>query len=91
MRFTKFLRGDAFGNLNTDIRRQVTHHISQHEGRVLATVHPFNYLRNLARRMLFIAPPFIFMYMVRDWAIKENTRLNRKQPGQFDNESPDEE
>ncbi|WP_223120005.1 cytochrome b-c1 complex subunit 8, partial [Salmonella sp. S146_54837] len=45
-----------------------------------------NLWRRFTSKVFIVTPPFLVAYLVYTWGNKENTRLKRKQPGQFDNE-----
>merc|ERR1712117_870528 len=52
---------------------------------VLTTGIP-NFFRRVKGEFLNVVPPFVIGYLIFDYYEKEHDRLQRKQPGQFDND-----
>ncbi|XP_014207327.1 cytochrome b-c1 complex subunit 8 [Copidosoma floridanum] len=77
-----------FGNL-AKIRGIVYYRLSPHELKPFAGMisHGFpNLVRRFREQVFRIAPPFVLTYMLVDWADKENERLSRKNPKDFEND-----
>lgn len=80
--------GLKFGNLHF-VRNIIYYRLSPHELKAFGGFWSGS-LRGLKRdasnNLPYFIPPFIIAYFTVNWAKKENARISRKLPGQFDND-----
>jgi len=81
--------GLHFGNLGVRVRGIIYYSLSPHEQRAFANIlskgFP-NTLRRIQAQFLRVFPPIFAGYLLYDWAEKENKRLSRKNPKDYENE-----
>ncbi|XP_058788780.1 cytochrome b-c1 complex subunit 8 [Phymastichus coffea] len=80
--------GLYFGNL-AKIRGIVYFRLSPHEQKAWAGAfsHGFpNMIRRFRESVFKVVPPMLLTYMLVDWADKENERLSRKNPKDYEND-----
>merc|ERR1711879_221906 len=88
MRTSLVRLGKGFGQLpltgGVGIRGVTKYHLSPFEQKAFAGVP--NFFRRVKGEFLNVVPPFVIGYLIFDYYEKEHDRLQRKQPGQFDND-----
>merc|ERR1712121_461691 len=75
--------GLKWGNMQSNIRGLVQYQLSPYEQKAFAgafTKGLPNMVRRVKSQMFRVCPPFIFGYMIYNWANKENARCARKNP-----------
>ncbi|XP_003745030.1 cytochrome b-c1 complex subunit 8 [Galendromus occidentalis] len=81
--------GLFFGNLFKGIRGVVYYRVSHYEQNpfkgIISQGVP-NMVRRINDQIFYILPPALFYYALYDWAVKENKRLSRKNPADYEND-----
>jgi len=81
--------GKHFGNLGVRVSGIIYYGLSPHEQRAFAGIFSKgipNTLRRIQSQFLRVVPPMFAGYLLYDWAEKENTRVNRKNPKDYEND-----
>nr|XP_018899763.1 PREDICTED: cytochrome b-c1 complex subunit 8 [Bemisia tabaci] len=86
---TQVLRSDQWGGMRKDIRHIVYHQISPYEQKAFKGFFSEgfpNAIRRIRLRMFKILMPFTGALVLVDWAKKENEKIHRKNPADYEND-----
>jgi len=81
--------GKHFGALGVRVSGIIYYSLSPHEQRAFANIISKgvpNTIRRIQSQFLRVVPPLALGYVVYDWGEKENLRLARKNPKDYENE-----
>jgi ubiquinol-cytochrome c reductase subunit 8 len=82
--------GMHFGELGARVRGVITYSLSPMEQRAFAGVISKgipNMFRRFRGQVFRVAPPFVLAYILYDWAERDNAKLCRKNPKDYENET----